>query len=134
MDGRKPLEFRSMELSLSPHTATGESLVPTAASATSRADGSAEVRQGLTHVYACVYGPMEPGRAARAPTVRQDRATIQVDIAVAPWGAAERRYRARGDRCVFPSHTGNSWNGPMRSARHSIPWCIRTSFRVRRLT
>ncbi|SHO76193.1 Similar to S.cerevisiae protein SKI6 (Exosome non-catalytic core component) [Malassezia sympodialis ATCC 42132] len=98
MDGRKPLEFRSMELSLSPHTATGESLVPTAASATSRADGSAEVRQGLTHVYACVYGPMEPGRAARAPTVRQDRATIQVDIAVAPWGAAERRYRARGDR------------------------------------
>lgn len=113
MDGRKPLEFRSMELSLSPHTATGESLVPAAASATSRADGSAQVRQGLTHVYACVYGPREPGRAARAPTVRQDRATIQVDIAVAPWGGAERRYRARGDRYVYTSHTGTLLNGPM---------------------
>lgn len=117
-----------MELSLSPHTATGKSLVPTAASATSRADGSAQVRQGLTHVYACVYGPREPGRVARAPTVRQDRATIQVEIAVAPWGASDRRYRARGDRYVSCAHTATLWNGPTRCARRLSLWCIRICF------
>lgn len=100
MDGRKALELRSMELQISPHTAVGTSLMPATASAVSRPDGSAQVTQGLTSVCAYVYGPREPGRIARAPTVRQDRAALNVDISVAPWGGTERRHRARGDRYV----------------------------------
>ncbi|KAL4401683.1 Exosome non-catalytic core component [Malassezia pachydermatis] len=109
MDGRKALELRSMELQISPHTAVGTSLMPATASAVSRPDGSAQVTQGLTSVCAYVYGPREPGRIARAPTVRQDRAALNVDISVAPWGGTERRHRARGDRRLV------EWGNAVRS-------------------
>ncbi|WFC97904.1 Exosome non-catalytic core component [Malassezia yamatoensis] len=98
MDGRRPLELRSMEFKLSPHLAGSTSLVPTSASAAGRPDGSAQVTQGLTSVCVYIYGPREPGRVSRAPTVRQDRAGIHVEIAVAPWGGIERRHRTRNDR------------------------------------
>lgn len=101
MDGRRSLELRSMEFKLSPHTASGASLIPASASATGRPDGSAQVTQGLSSVCVYVYGPREPGRASRAPNVRQDRAGINVEMAVAPWGSTERRHRARNDRYVL---------------------------------
>lgn len=103
MDGRKPLEFRSMELVMSPHTAATTSLVVSSTAAAVRPDGSAQVKQGLTSVLACIYGPRESSRVGRVPTVRQDRANVHVEIAIAPWGGNERRYRARGDRYVVQS-------------------------------
>ena len=103
MDGRKPLEFRSMELVMSPHTAATTSLVVSSTAAAVRPDGSAQVKQGLTSVLACIYGPRESSRVGRVPTVRQDRANVHVEIAIAPWGGNERRYRARGDRYVVRS-------------------------------
>lgn len=98
MDGRRPLELRSMEFKISPHMSSSASLIPASASAAGRPDGSAQVTQGLTSVCVYIYGPREPGRASRAPTVRQDRAGIHVEMAVAPWGGIERRHRARNDR------------------------------------
>ncbi|WFD29537.1 Exosome non-catalytic core component [Malassezia sp. CBS 17886] len=109
LDGRRPLELRSIELALAPHTASGASLQLASASTAARPDGSAQVSQGLTTVCAYVYGPREPGRAGRAPTVRQDRATIRVEIAMAPWGSMERRQRARGDRRL------TEWSNAIRS-------------------
>jgi len=100
MDGRRPQEFRSMELKLSPHSATSSSLLPTSASAIGRPDGSAQVPQGLTSVCVYVYGPREPGRANRAPQTFQDRAAIHVEATVSSWGGTEWRQRARGDRYV----------------------------------
>lgn len=100
MDGRRPLEIRSMEYKISPHRSSAASLVPASASAAGRPDGSAQVTQGLTSVCAYIYGPREPGRVSRAPTVRLDRAGIHVEMAVAPWGGIERRHRARNDRYV----------------------------------
>ncbi|WFD02023.1 Exosome non-catalytic core component [Malassezia obtusa] len=99
MDGRRPLEIRSMEYKISPHRSSAASLVPASASAAGRPDGSAQVTQGLTSVCVYIYGPREPGRVSRAPTVRLDRAGIHVEMAVAPWGGIERRHRARNDRC-----------------------------------
>lgn len=94
-----------MELVVSPHAEATTSLVPTTATASLRPDGSARVSQGLTSVTAFVYGPREPSRVARAPNVRPDRASIHVEIAMAPWGGAERRHRARGDRYVHDAQS-----------------------------
>lgn len=101
MDGRRPHELRSLKLTLSPHTVSGASLLSTSASAMGRPDGSATVDQGLSRVNASIYGPREPTRASRAPTVRSDRATIHVELMLAPWSSIERRQRARGDRYVM---------------------------------
>ncbi|WFD41992.1 Exosome non-catalytic core component [Malassezia psittaci] len=114
MDGRRPLELRSMEFKLSPHLAGSTSLVPTSASAAGRPDGSAQVTQGLTSVCVYIYGPREPGRVSRAPTVRQDRAGIHVEIAVAPWGGIERRHRTRNDRRLL------EWSNSIRNTFESV--------------
>ncbi|KAI3627295.1 SKI6 [Malassezia furfur] len=114
MDGRRPLELRSMEFKISPHMSSSASLIPASASAAGRPDGSAQVTQGLTSVCVYIYGPREPGRASRAPTVRQDRAGIHVEMAVAPWGGIERRHRARNDRRLV------EWASAIRSTFESV--------------
>lgn len=89
-----------MELTVSPHASATTSLVPTTASASVRPDGSAKVTQGLTSVTACIYGPREPSRVARAPIVRPNRASIHAEIAIAPWGGQDWRHRSRNDRRI----------------------------------
>ncbi|PKI83288.1 Exosome non-catalytic core component [Malassezia vespertilionis] len=100
MDGRHALELRSLEIQLSPHTASTASLLPIGAAAMGRPTGSAQVVQGLTSVSAFVFGPREPGRVSRASAVRGNRAGLHVEVAVAPWGSVDRRYRSRNDRHI----------------------------------
>lgn len=45
-----------------------------------------------------IYGPREPARSGRAPSIRPDRASIKVDMAVVPWSTMERRSHSKGDR------------------------------------
>lgn len=124
-----------MEFKISPHMSSSASLIPASASAAGRPDGSAQVTQGLTSVCVYIYGPREPGRASRAPTVRQDRAGIHVEMAVAPWGGIERRHRARNDRYVGGcSSEGDSWSGQAPFAARLSRWFIRTFSHGRKLT
>lgn len=95
MDGRQPQELRSLEFELSPHKS---GMTTSLASAVTLPDGSARVSQGFSTVCAYVYGPREPSRAGRAPSIRSDRASIQVEMAVVPWSTTERRSRGKGDR------------------------------------
>ncbi|WFD35521.1 glyceraldehyde-3-phosphate dehydrogenase (phosphorylating) [Malassezia cuniculi] len=95
MDGRRPQELRSLEFELSPHKGMP---APAFASAVTLPDGSAQVSQGLSTVCAYVYGPREPVRSSRAPSIRPDRAYVFVEMAVVPWSSMERRSRGKNDR------------------------------------
>ncbi|EPQ29560.1 uncharacterized protein PFL1_02779 [Pseudozyma flocculosa PF-1] len=81
-DGRKQHELRSISIRI------GGSSDPAA-------DGSATVTQGLTIVSATVFGPREARLASNA---LHDRATVNVEVSLAPWGAMDRRKRNKGDR------------------------------------
>lgn len=96
LDGRMPLELRSLALHVSPEAPLlGISTMP--GTSTQRPDGSARVQQGLTSVYATVYGPREA--SMRSHTLH-DRANVDVDVNLEPWSGKDRRKRAKGDRCV----------------------------------
>ena len=95
MDGRQPQELRSLEFELASHNS---GMISSFASAATQPDGSARVTQGFSTVCAYVHGPREPLRAGRAPSIRPDRASIQVEMAVVPWSTTERRSRGKGDR------------------------------------
>lgn len=111
LDGRRPHELRSLALHIAPGageaSASGgggsssskntprTSLIVGKDGTTQEADGSARVEQGLSTVYAAVYGPREA--RSRSATLH-DRAVIDVDVSLEPWSGRERRKRARGDR------------------------------------
>ncbi|PWN53596.1 putative exosome complex exonuclease rrp41 [Violaceomyces palustris] len=80
VDGRKQHELRSISIKL------GGSI--------EGCDGSAEVTQGLTVVSASVFGPREPRLGGQS----HDRATINVEVSLSPWGSMERKRRNKGDR------------------------------------
>ena len=100
MDGRRAQELRSLEISLSPHTASSTSLVPASAGAVGQPDGAAKVDQGLSSVLVYVYGPREPVKVNRIVSQRTDKASINVEVATAPWGSTEWRHRSHGERRV----------------------------------
>ncbi|ORX33277.1 putative phosphorolytic exoribonuclease [Kockovaella imperatae] len=79
-DARRPYELRSLSLELSTHP---------------NADGSSTVSQGLTTVSASVFGPREPKQ--RAGSVH-DKASVVVEVGVAPWAGAREVRRTRGDK------------------------------------
>jgi exosome complex component RRP41 len=96
LDGRLPLEIRSLALHISPEAPLlGISTLP--GTSTQRPDGSARVQQGLTSVYATVYGPRE---AANRSNTLYDRASLDVNVNLEPWSGKDRRKRAKGDRYV----------------------------------
>lgn len=109
LDGRRPHELRSLALHIAPgageasaggggsssKNTPGTSLIVGKDGTTQEADGSARVEQGLSTVYAAVYGPREA--RSRSATLH-DRAVIDVDVSLEPWSGRERRKRARGDR------------------------------------
>ncbi|CBQ70283.1 probable exosome complex exonuclease rrp41 [Sporisorium reilianum SRZ2] len=82
VDGRKQYELRSIAIQLGGSQDTA-------------ADGSAQITQGLTIVSATVFGPRE---ARSGANVIHDRASLNVEVSLAPWGSMERRRRNRGDR------------------------------------
>lgn len=82
VDGRKQYELRSIAIQLGGSQDTA-------------ADGSAQITQGLTIVSATVFGPRE---ARLGANVIYDRASVNVEVSLAPWGSMERRRRNRGDR------------------------------------
>ncbi|PWZ00890.1 putative exosome complex exonuclease rrp41 [Testicularia cyperi] len=82
VDGRKQYELRSIAIRLG--------------GATDRqADGAAQITQGLTVVSATVFGPIE---ARSSANIQHDRASINVEVSLAPWGSMQRQRRNRGDR------------------------------------
>lgn len=82
VDGRKQYELRSIAIQLGGSQDTA-------------ADGSAQITQGLTIVSATVFGPREARTGGNA---LHDRASVNVEVSLAPWGSMERRRRNRGDR------------------------------------
>ncbi|SPO43757.1 probable exosome complex exonuclease rrp41 [Moesziomyces antarcticus] len=82
VDGRKQYELRSIAIQLG-------------GSEDTTADGSAQITHGLTTVSATVFGPRE---ARTGGNMQHDRASLNVEVALAPWGSMERRRRNRGDR------------------------------------
>lgn len=82
IDGRKQYELRSIAITLGGSQDTS-------------ADGSASITQGLTTVSATVFGPRE---ARSGSNILHDRASVNVEVSLAPWGSMERRRRNRGDR------------------------------------
>lgn len=96
LDGRLPLELRSLALHISPEAPLlGISTLP--GTSIQGPDGSARVQQGLTSVYAAVYGPRE---ALNRSNTQHDRAVVEVDVSLEPWSGKDRRKRAKGDRFV----------------------------------
>lgn len=96
LDGRLPLELRSLALHISPEAPLlGISTLP--GLSLQGPDGSARVQQGLTSVFAAVCGPRE---AATRSNTLHDRAVVEVDVSMEPWSGKERRKRAKGDRFV----------------------------------
>lgn len=94
LDGRLPLELRSVSLHISPEAPLlGISSLP--GTSIQRPDGGARVEQGLTSVFATVFGPRE---AANRSSTHHDRATVEVEVALEPWSGKDRRKRAKGDR------------------------------------
>jgi len=80
-DGRKPHEIRRMRIQMG---CCGDS------------KGSAVVEMGLTTALATVSGPTE---CLRRSDERSDRAVLEVTVAVAPFGGADRRtYNSSTDR------------------------------------
>jgi len=79
-DGRHPTELRNVTIALSPHP---------------HATGSATLTHGLTEVQATVFGPKEHRMRGNA---LHDRATLNVELAMAPWSGNDWRKRGRGDR------------------------------------
>lgn len=97
LDGRLPLELRSVALHISPEAPLlGVTTLP--GTSTLGPDGSARVQQGLTSVIASVYGPRE---ASNRSNSLHDRAVVEVDVNMEPWSGKDRRKRARGDRYVW---------------------------------
>ncbi len=89
-DGRRQYELRDLSFDSTPQAG---------------ADGSARVAHGLTEVLVSVFGPREA--RVRAQTLH-DRASIHVEVTMAPFSANDRRRRGRGDKFVisfvqFPS-------------------------------
>ncbi|KAL7423347.1 Exosome non-catalytic core component [Cryptotrichosporon argae] len=83
-DNRRPYELRAIALALdtAPH-----------------ADGSATVTQGLTTVLASVSGPREPRtKGGGGGGQAHDRASVVVEVGVAPWAQGQARARSRGDK------------------------------------
>ena len=81
-DARRPYELRTVSLQLSTHPS---------------ADGSSTVSQGLTVVSCCIFGPREPKQRSFQS---HDRATVVVEVGVAPWAGAREVRRSRGDKWV----------------------------------
>jgi len=102
IDGRRPLEFRSIQLSISPHSSSTcqSSFLQTSSLAhPSQPDGSSTVSHGLTTVKAYVFGPREPKERKNAGSSKQTT-QLNVDVGMQPWSGQERRKRAKGDRWV----------------------------------
>jgi exosome complex component RRP41 len=59
------------------------------------ADGSAGLAHGLTEVQVQVFGPREA--RMRSQTLH-DRATLNVEVTVAPFSTGDRRRRGRSDK------------------------------------
>ncbi|KAG1907596.1 exoribonuclease, exosome component 4 [Suillus fuscotomentosus] len=81
-DGRRPYELRTLAINFAPQ---------------GTADGSVTYSHGLTQVRVSVLGPHEPKPGTRRETFH-DRATLNVEVQLAPFGIGERRRRGRGDK------------------------------------
>lgn len=93
LDGRRPLELRSLALEIGSSRTNLTSSV-------SHPDGCARAQQGLTSIFASVYGPRE----ARSRTSSlHDRAVVNVEVDMDAWSGRERRKRSKGDRYAMGS-------------------------------
>lgn len=82
-DGRRQYELREVTIDLSQQ---------------GQADGAAVITHGLTRVMVSVFGPREA--KSRSQTIH-DRANINVEVAISPFSAGERRKRSRGDKRIL---------------------------------
>lgn len=81
-DGRRPYELRTIAINFE---------------AQGTADGSVTYSHGLTQVRVSVLGPHEAKPGTRRETFH-DRAILNVEVQLAPFGVGERRRRGRGDK------------------------------------
>ncbi|CAO1635557.1 unnamed protein product [Parajaminaea phylloscopi] len=108
MDGRRPFEFRSMEVHLTVHQAqaSGSSGLASTSSntTTEQPDGSARLVQGLNDVTCSVFGPRESTSSSRGGVsssgLTQEGASVEFDLMSENWSniGQERRNARRGDR------------------------------------
>ncbi|KZV72610.1 ribosomal protein S5 domain 2-like protein [Peniophora sp. CONT] len=92
-DGRRPLELRAVQFSLSPAASSSSSSFTAETLGTS--DGSASVSMGLTRVRAAVFGPRESLSRAQA---LHNRASVNVEVVMPPFASADARRRRPGAR------------------------------------
>ncbi|OJA09784.1 hypothetical protein AZE42_07218 [Rhizopogon vesiculosus] len=85
-DGRRPYELRTLSINFASQ---------------GTADGSVTFSHGLTEVRVAVLGPREAKAGSRRETLH-DRATLNVEVQLAPFGVGERRRRGRGDNSPQP--------------------------------
>jgi len=81
-DGRRPYELRTLSINFASQ---------------GTADGSVTFSHGLTEVRVAVLGPREAKAGSRRETLH-DRATLNVEVQLAPSGVGERRRRGRSDK------------------------------------
>lgn len=127
MDGRRPYEFRSLEIHFAPdeirgsNAAAGPSTSSSSASSTfppsagpassDKADGCVRLVQGLNDVTCSVFGPRDAqlsgnrtggggGGAGGQAGVGPEGAALDVEVLAENWSSvgAERRAGGRGDR------------------------------------
>lgn len=116
MDGRRPFEFRSMEIHLSVHQAqdtsgaagsssfASSSYITSTNTTTEKPDGSARLVQGLNDVTCSVFGPRESSSSNRGGNVGtglpQEGASVEFELMSENWSnvGQERRSGRRGDR------------------------------------
>lgn len=108
MDGRRPFEFRSMEIHLSPHRSSsnnsnhgGGGGVASSSSTSNQADGSARLVQGLNDVTCIVSGPRERIGGGGAAGGSGEGAKVDFEVAnenASNVGQERRAQRSRNDR------------------------------------
>lgn len=121
MDGRRPYEFRSLEIHFAPPqthlelTASALARAPQGGtgSESSAADGRVRLVQGLNDVTCSVFGPRDSqlgggrgggggggGSIGSGPALPVEGASLEVEVVAESWSAvgAERRAAGRGDR------------------------------------